>query len=202
MEIKKSALQGITFPSAASVGAVISGIPEVSEAALQGCLRRSKKAAAAHDEILKRVDSGVKLSQSDLEGMLARAGVEKTDVKTVIAYHAKHTTKCFDDAALKFLSSLDWKDVSDAHVEELKRQNKEQVESHEAFMATDRREFEQLRADETKGLQKKNDEKQALQKQSAFERDAAFADEITKSGVSDPRQATLLALHRKRFTNT
>ena len=40
-----------------------------------------------------------------------------------------------------------------------------------------------------------------MQKKSAFERDADFADEITKSGISDPKQATLLALHRKRFTN-
>lgn len=200
MEIKKSALQGVQFPSAGA-DVSTSNIPEVSEAALQGCLRRSKKAVAVHEDILKRVDSGVQLSQGDLEGMLARAGVEKTEVKTVIAYHAKHHRKCFDDGALQFLNSLDWKDVADAHVEELKRQNKEQVESHQKFVKDDKREFEQLKADDTRALQKKNEEKASLQKKSAFERDADFADEITKSGISDPKQATLLALHRKRFTN-
>ena len=66
----------------------------------------------------------------------------------------------------------------------------------------DKREFEQLKADDTRGLQKKNDEKSKLQKKSAFEADADFAEEITKSGISDPKQATLLALQRKRFTNS
>ncbi len=203
MEIKKSGLPGVQLPTAGRVGGGVStsNIPEVSDAALASCLRRSKKAVEVHETILKRVDSGVQLSQGDLEGMLARAGVEKTDVKTVIAYHAKHHGKCFDDGALTFLNSLDWKDVGQAHVEELKRQNKEQVASHQDFIKTDKREFEQLKSDDTKGLQKKNDEKSKLQKQSAFERDADFADEITKSGISDPKQATLLALQRKRFTN-
>lgn len=200
MEIKKAGLAGVSFTPSANVS--LNNIPEVSEVALQGCLRRSKRAVEVNDQIQKHVDSGVQLSQKDLEGMLSRAGVEKTDVKTVIAYHAHKHRRCFDDSALKFLSKMDFSDVSAGLVEELKRENKEQVENHQKFIKDDKREFEQLKADDTRGLQKKNDEKAKLQKKSAFEADADFAEEITKSGVSDPKQATLLALQRKRFTNS
>lgn len=184
-------------------GAVdISGIPDVSLADVASVCRRSKKAAAVHDDILKRVaDGSARLGKGDIEAMLARAGVEKTEVKTVLAYHAKHSTKAFDDGALTFLASMDFSDVSAAHVEELKRQNKEQVASHQKFIADDKKDFESLKADDAKTLQKKADEKQKLQAKTPFERDADFADEITKSGITDPKQAAILDLHRKRFTN-
>lgn len=181
----------------------LSGIPQVSLDDVKRCIGRSQKAAHLHEDILKRVADGRGgITKRDLEGMLSRAGVETTDVKTVLAYHAHHHHQVFDKGALDFMRTLDWSDVSAAHVDELKRQNAEQVRDHRTFIETDKREFEQLSADDKRGLQKKNDEKAALQKKTAFEADADFADEITKSGISDPKQATLLALHRKRFTSS
>jgi hypothetical protein len=197
-----SALEGVQFPSPA--GAVdLKGIPDVSLADVHACIGRSKKAAAVHDDILRRVaDGSARLGKGDIEAMLARAGVEKTDVKTVLAYHARHSARAFDDGALKFLAAMDWSDVAAAGVEELKRQNKEQVESHRQFIKDDKREFDALKSDDLKTLQKKADEKQKLQKKSAFEADADFAEEITKSGITDPKQAALLHMHRKGFTKS
>jgi hypothetical protein len=133
--------------------------------------------------------------------MLSRAGVEGTDVKTVLAYHAKHTGRAFDEGALTFLASLDWSDVADAHIEELKRQNQEQVESFERFSTDDRKEHARRRTDDAGKLQKTQVEKQRLQKKSAFEMEAEFAEQSAKSGLSE-KEATVLLLHRKRFTNT
>ena len=180
----------------------LSGIPDVSMADVQACLKRSRKAAAVHDDILGRVADGkAQLSRRDLEGMLARAGVETTDVKTVLAWHAKHTPAAFDATALTFLSTLDFSDVRSALIEELQRQNKEQVESHQRFMDEDRSDHSRLRAEDTRKLQKTTDEKQRLQKKSAFELEAEFAEQTSRSGLND-KEATLLLLHRKRFTNT
>jgi hypothetical protein len=180
----------------------LSAIPDVSLADVHACLKRSRKAAAVHDDILGRVADGRgQLSRRDLEGMLARAGVETTDVKTVLAYHAKHTPAAFDDAALTFLSTLDFSDVAAAHIEELARQNKEQVESHQRFMHEDRGDHARLRADDARKLQQTTDEKQRLQKKSSFELEAEFAAQTSKAGLSEKESAVLL-LHRKRFTNT
>jgi hypothetical protein len=183
-------------------GPDLSKIPDVTLGDVQACLKRSRKAAAVHDDILGRVADGRgQLSRRDLEGMLARAGVETTDVKTVLAYHAKHTPAAFDDGALTFLSTLDFSDVFDAHIEELQRQNKEQVESHQRYLDEDRSDHARLRADDARKLQKTTDEKQRLQKKSAFELEAEFAEQTSKSGLSE-KEAALLLLHRKRFTNT
>lgn len=203
MDVKKNKpLPAFVTATPTPAAVDLSGIPEVSADALQACLRRSKKAAGVHDDILNRVADGTaRLSRGDIEGMLARAGVEKTDVKTVLAYHAKHSTTAFDEGALKFLASLDFSDVAGAHLEELKRQNKEQVQSHQQFIKDDKREFDQLKGDDAKTLQKKSAEQQKLKAKTPFEADAEFADEITKSGVTDPKQAALLQFHRKRFTN-
>ena len=181
-------------------GSDTSQIPDVSLADVSACIGRSKQARSAHEDILKRVADGTgRLKRSDIESMLSRAGVEQTDVKTVLAYHAKHSASAFDDGALKFLNSLDWTDVSAAHVEELKRQNKEQVESHQSFMKDDKRDFDALKADDTKKVVKANDEKGRLQKKSAFELEGDFAEETTKSGLNN-KEAFLLLAHRKRFT--
>jgi hypothetical protein len=180
----------------------LSAIPDVSLADVQRCLHRSKKATALHEDILKRVADGRSpLSQRDVEGLLARAGVETTDVKTVLAYHAKHTSRAFDEGALRFLSTLDFSDVASAHVEELKRQNKEQVASHQAFLDDDRKDFSRLRADDAKKLQTTTTEKLRLQKKSAFELEAEFAEQTSKSGLSE-KEAAVLLLHRKRFTKS
>jgi hypothetical protein len=183
-------------------GVDLSGIPDVSLGDVQRCLHRSKKAAALHDDILQRVADGRSpLSQRDVEGLLARAGAETTDVKTVLAYHAKHSTRAFDDGALTFLSTLDFSDVAQAHVDELKRQNKDQVEGHQRFLNDDRRDFSRLRADDAKKLQATTTEKQRLQKKSAFELEAEVAEQSSKSGLSE-KEATVLLLHRKRFSNS
>jgi hypothetical protein len=188
------------LPGKASID--LSSIPDVSLVDVQRCLHRSKKAAALHEDILKRVaDGSAPLSQRDVEGLLARAGAESTDVKTVLAYHAKHSARAFDDGALRFLSTLDFSDVASAHVDELKRQNKEQVAGHERFLDEDRTDFSRLRADDARKLQKTADEKQRLQKKSAFELEAEFASEVNKSGLSE-KEAAVLLLHRKRFSNS
>ena len=205
VEIKNPAGPRIAPSTAAAPGKPpvdLSSIPDVSMADVQRCLHRSKKAAAVHEDILKRVaDGSAPLSRRDVEGLLARAGVETTDVKTVLAYHAKHSARAFDDGALRFLSALDFSDVASAHVDELKRQNKEQVEGHQRFLDEDRTDFSRLRGDDARKLQKTADEKQRLQKKSAFELEAEFASETTKSGLSE-KEAAVLLLHRKRFSNS
>ncbi len=178
----------------------LSGIPDISFSDVSACLKRSGAARHVHDDIVKRSRSGSRIGRDELEGMLKRAGVETTDVKTVLAYHAKNTTHAFTDDAITFLAAMDWSDVAAAHVEELKRQNKEQVESHKTFMETDRRDFEQLRKDDAQKLKKTTDDKKTLQKKTALEMEADFADETTKSGVNpSSKEAFLLLAHRKRF---
>jgi hypothetical protein len=203
VEIKHPAgLRPTTSVAPAARPVDLSSIPDVSLADVHGCLRRSKQASALHDDILKRVADGkAPLSQRDVEGLLARAGVETTDVKTVLAYHAKHSTRAFDDGALRFLSTLDFSDVAAAHVEELKRQNKEQVEGHQRFLDVDRKDFTRVRADDAQKLQRANDEKQRLQKKSAFELEAEVAAQAQQTGLSE-KEATVLLLHRKRFSNS
>lgn len=179
----------------------LSGIPDVSMADVNQCLKRSHHARRAHEDILKRVGDGqAHLSKSDIEGMLSRAGVEKTDVKTVLAYHAKHSASAFDAGALQFLAKMDWSDVAAAHVDELKRQNKEQVESHREFIQTDRREFQTQRKDDRQKLEKVNTEKQRLQEKTPLQMEAEFAEETTNTGLNG-KEAFLLLAHRKRFAN-
>jgi hypothetical protein len=175
-------------------------IPEISAADLQACLKRSGAARSAHADIQRHIDGGTKISRKDLEGMLARAGVETTDVKTVLAYHARHHDKAFSADAITFLNAMDWSDVAAAHVDELKRQNKEQVEGHRSFIDTDRREFETRRKDDGVKLQRVQDEKSRLQAKTPFELEADFAEETTKSGLNSKENFLLLA-HRKRFVN-
>ncbi len=189
-------------PGRSAGAADLSGLPDVSLADVRGCLHRSKKAAALHDDLLRRVADGRSpLSQRDVEGLLARAGAETTDVKTVLAYHAKHSTRAFDDGALRFLATLDFSDVAAAHVEELKRQNQQQVDGHQRFLDHDRKDFSRVRTDDAQKLQRAGDEKQRLQKKSAFELEAEFAAEVRQSGLSE-KEATVLLLHRKRFSQS
>jgi hypothetical protein len=198
--IAPAATPATSLPGKATID--LSSIPDVSVADVQRCLQRSKKAAALHDDILKRVaDGSAPLSQRDVEGLLARAGAETTDVKTLLAYHAKHSGRAFDDGALRFLSTLDFSDVAAAHVDELKRQNKEQVEGHRRFLDADRSDFTRLRTDDARKLQKTADEKQRLQQKSAFELEAEFASDVQKTGLSE-KEAAVLLLHRKRFSNS
>lgn len=175
-------------------------IPEISVADLQACLKRSGAARSAHADMQRYVDGGTKISRRDLEGMLARAGVETTDVKTVLAYHARHHGDAFSADALTFLNAMDWTDVSAAHVDALKRQNKEQVEGHRSFIDTDRREFQAKRKDDGQKLQKVQDEKVRLQQKTPLEIEADFAEETTKSGLNS-KESFLLLAHRKRFVN-
>ncbi len=181
-------------------GVDTSAIPEVSLEDVTAALGRSKQARSANDDILKRVaDGSGRLNRADIESMLARAGVETTDVKMVLAYHARHSKTAFDDSALTFLCTLDWSDVSAAHVEELKRQNQEQVESFATFKAEDKRDFDALTADDNQKMLKVNDEKGRLQKKSDFELEGDFAAETSTAGL-DSKEAFLLLAHRKRFT--
>lgn len=187
------------FDTGFETGVGVGAIPEVSYADINACLRRSSAARGANDDILKSVANGSeRLHRKDLESMLARAGLEQTDVKTVLAYHAAHTPHAFDAGALKFLHTLDWSDVSAAHVDELKRQNQEQVESHQTFIKDDKRDFDALKSDDARKLQKTNDEKGRLQKKSTFEIEGDFADEASKSSLNK-KEAFLLLAHRKRF---
>jgi hypothetical protein len=179
----------------------LGGIPDVSLADVQRCLKRSHHAQKAHDDILKRVGDGqAKLSKRDIEGMLSRAGVETTDVKTVLAYHAKQSTSAFSSEALTFMKGLDWSDVADAHVDELKRQNKEQVEGHRDFIKTDRAEFQEQRKDDRQKLEKVSTEKARLQEKTPLQIEAEFAEETTNTGLNG-KEAFLLLAHRKRFAN-
>jgi hypothetical protein len=173
-------------------------IPEISLGDLQACLKRSGAARSAHADIQRHVDGGTKISRKDLEGMLARAGVETTDVKTVLAYHAREHAGAFSDDAITFLTAMDWTDVAAAHVDELKRQNKEQVAGHRSFIDTDRREFQARRKDDGQKLQKVHDEKSRLQQKTPLELEADFAEETTKSGLNS-KESFLLLAHRKRF---
>ncbi|MBM4281944.1 MAG: hypothetical protein FJ137_14690 [Deltaproteobacteria bacterium] len=202
VEIKSPGLRATTPVTPAARPVDLSSIPDVSLADVGGCLRRSKQAAALHDDLLKRVaDGSAPLSQRDVEGLLARAGAETTDVKTVLAYHAKHSTRAFDDGALRLLSTLDFSDVAAAHVEELKRQNKAQIEGHQRFLDVDRKDFTRVRADDAQKLQRAHDEKQRLQKKSAFELEAEVAAQAQQTGLSE-KEATVLLLHRKRFSSS
>jgi hypothetical protein len=175
-------------------------IPEISVADLQACLKRSGAARSAHADIQRHIDGGTKISRRDLEGMLARAGVETTDVKTVLAYHAHTHSHAFSADAITFMNAMDWTDVAAAHVDELKRQNKEQVEGHRTFIDTDRREFQAKRKDDGQKLQKVQDEKARLQQKTPLEIEADFAEETTKSGLNS-KESFLLLAHRKRFVN-
>ena len=202
MEIKKPIIAGaLTGAVGAGAGVDTSGIPDISLADVQKCLGRSRAARDVNATIESVAKGTGHLRRSDIESMLARAGVESTDVKTVLAYHAKHSSKCFDAGALKFLATLDWSDVSAAHVDELKRQNKEQVESHQAFIKDDKRDFDALKSDDTKKLQKTNDEKSKLQKKSAFELEGDFAEETTKSGLNGKEAFLLFRLDMTRPSN-
>jgi len=198
MEIKARISVSQTAPVGS--GPDLSSIPDVSMADVQACLKRSGVARGVHEDILKHSGDGSRISKRDLESMLARAGVETTDVKTVLAYHAKNTRRAFSDDAITFLAKMDWSDVAANHVDELKKQNKQQVESHRSFIQEDRREFELERKDDTQKLKKTNDEKKTLQQKSALEMEADFADEVTKSGLKpSSKEAFLLLVHRKRF---
>ena len=177
----------------------LSGIPEVSFQDVQACLKRSGAARSVHEKLEQHKANRSQISASDIEGILARAGVEKTDVKTVLAYHVHTNCDCFSTDALKLLQTLDWTDVSAAHVEELKRQNAEQVKSHAAFIAADRKTFEQERADRLK-LKNVSDEKAKLQAKTPLELESDFAEETTKSGLNT-KEAFLLLNHRRRFAN-
>lgn len=175
-------------------------IPEISAADLQACLKRSGAARSAHADLERHIAGGTTISRKDLEGMLARAGVETTDVKTVLAYHAHHHRHAFSADAITFMNAMDWSDVAAAHVDELKRHNKEQVEGHRSFIDTDRREFETKRRDDGQKLQKVQDEKARLQHKTPLELEADFAEETTKSGLNS-KESFLLLAHRKRFVN-
>ncbi|MDP2341116.1 MAG: hypothetical protein Q8O67_09170 [Deltaproteobacteria bacterium] len=202
MEIKPKVLIGSGAVGAVGGAVDTSGIPDVSLSDVKSCLGRSGAARKVHETILENVANGTgRLHRSDIESMLSRAGVESTDVKTVLAYHAKHNHKAFDAGALKFLNTLDWSDVSAAHVDELKRQNKEQVASHQTFIKEDKKEFDSLKADDAKKMAKANDEKSKLQKKSAFELEGDFAEETTKSGLNG-KEAFLLLAHRKKFKDS
>jgi hypothetical protein len=98
------------------------------------------------------------------------------------------------------MNAMDWTDVAAAHVDELKRQNKEQVEGHRTFIDTDRREFQAKRKDDGQKLQKVQDEKARLQQKTPLEIEADFAEETTKSGLNS-KESFLLLAHRKRFVN-
>jgi hypothetical protein len=195
-------LPGTPSPGAAAGPVDPASIPDVTLADVERCLGRSKKAADAHARILRCQDGTSRpLTKADVESLLARAGVESTEVKTVLAYHARHTTAAFDATALAFLASLDFSDVASAHVDELKRQNQEQVQSHRQFMDQDREEHGRLRAETARQATSTTTEKKRLQQKSAFELEAEFAEQSAKAGLSD-KEATLLLLHRKRFTHT
>lgn len=191
----------------------LSGIPKVSAEQLDGCLRRSHKARAVHNDILKKVaDGNGHFSRHDIEGMLQRAGVEKTDVKTVLAYHVHENPGCFDHGALQFLAKMDWSDVAaDGYVDELKRQNKEQVQDFKRFIETDRTEHKQevrdlehteRKQDTRQKFEKTAEKKTELRQKTALEMEAEFAEETTKSGLApSPKESFLLLAHRKRFAN-
>lgn len=188
----------------------LSGIPVISAEQLQGCLRRSHKARAVHEDILSRVADGKShLSKGDIEGMLHRAGVETTEVKTVLAYHVHEHPHCFDHSALEFLATLDFSDVGGSeYVDELKRQNAESVKDHREFIQTDRQEFKTEQRDlqrsdrreVTQKLSKTADKKSELRSKTALEMEAEFAAETTQSGLN-PKEAFMLLAHRKRFAN-
>lgn len=175
-------------------------VPEISAADLQACLKRSGAARSAHKNIERHLGDGTKICRRDLEGMLARAGVETTDVKTVLAWHAKHSTKAFSDDAIHFLGAMDWSDVAAAHIDGLRKQNQDQVEGHRAFIDQDRREFEKERKADGQKLQQVNAEKSRLQQKTPLEMEADFAEETTKSGLNS-KESFLLLAHRKRFVN-
>ena len=191
--------------SAAAVGgtvrtAALGHLPDISLADVNACLKRSGAARAVHADIRRHVDAGTCLSKQDLEGMLKRAGVETTDVKTVLAYHATENRSAFSSEALHFMAAMDWSDVAAAHVDDLKRQNAEQVQGHRAFIDTDRHEFQAKRSDDGQKLQRTADEKSRLQHKTPFELEADFADETSKSGLQpNSKEAFLLLAHRKRF---
>ncbi|HEY1101265.1 MAG TPA: hypothetical protein VGF99_20170 [Myxococcota bacterium] len=177
----------------------LSSIPQVSLDDVNACLKRSGAARSVHEKILHHKANRSQISASDLEGMLARAGVEKTDVKTVLAYHAHHDADCFSHEALHFLAGLDWTDVAAAHIDELKKQNADQVKGFAEFMAADRKLVDAERADRHK-LRDANEQKANLQKKTPLELEADFAEETTKSGLNS-KEAFLLLSHRRRFAN-
>ncbi len=180
-------------------GVDLSGIAQVSFDDVQAVLKRSGAARSVHAQLESHRANTSQISASDLEGILARAGVERTDVKTVLAYHVHHHCECFSTGALKLLSTLDWSDVAAAHIDQLKQHNADQVKNHTAFMAEDRKTFEAERADRLK-LRSVNDEKAKLQAKTPLELEADFAEETTNSGLNG-KEAFLLLSHRRRFAN-
>lgn len=106
-----------TTPLGQAVAIDLGRIPDITSADLHACLKRSGAARHAHKDIERHLDGGTKINRRDLEGMLSRAGVETTDVKTVLAWHAKHSTKAFSDDAITFLGAMDWTDVAAAHID-------------------------------------------------------------------------------------
>jgi len=203
VEIKARPNVAQTAQTAPAGGGIDLGhIPEVSLADVNACLKRSGAARAVNDDIRKHVHGGTQLSRRDLEGMLKRAGVETTDVKTVLAWHCKENRAAFSEGALQLMATMDWTDVAAAHVDELKRQNKEQVQSHRSFIEADHKSFETKRGDDSQKLKKTADEKSRLQQKTPLELEADFADEITKSGLQpSSKEAFMLLAHRKRFVS-
>ena len=207
VEIKARPNVAQTAQTAPAGGGIDLGhIPEVYLTDVNACLKRSGAARAVHDDIRKHVHGGTQLSRRDLEGMLKRAGVETTDVKTVLAYHCKEHRAAFSEGALQLMATMDWTDVAAAHVDELKRQNKEQVQGHRSFIEADHKSFETKRGDDVKKdsqkLTKTADEKSRLQQKTPLELEADFADEITKSGLQpSSTEAFMLLAHRKRFVS-
>ena len=180
-------------------GVDLSGISEVSFGDVQAVLKRSGAARSVHAQLESHRANTSQISSSDIEGILARAGVEGTDVKTVLAWHVHHHCECFSADALQFMASMDWTDVAAAHIEQLKKQNADQVKGHAAFMADDRKTFEAERADRLK-LRSTNDEKAKLQAKTPLQLEADFVEETTNSGLNG-KEAFLLLSHRRRFAN-
>ena len=198
IDIKQKQAVTRTAPVTSTVD--LSQIPEVSLADVQAVLKRSGAARDAHATLERHRSEGTQLSAADLQGLLKRAGVQTTDVKTVLAYHCHHHRNCFSQDALRFMATLDWADVAaSAHIDELKRQNAEQVKGHTEFIATDFKAFETERADRKK-LRAVADDKARLQQKSPLELEADFAEETTKSGLNS-KEAFLLLNHRRRFAN-
>jgi hypothetical protein len=192
--------QGVTRAVPTVAAPDVSQIPQVSLADVQACLKRSGAARDAHATLERHRSEGTQLSAADLQGLLKRAGVETTDVKKVLAYHCHTHRNCFSHDALRFMATLDWSDVAaSAHIDELKRQNAEQVKGHTEFMAADFKTFEAERAN-TKKARAVADDKARLQQKSPLELEADFAEETTKSGLNS-KEAFLLLNHRRRFAN-
>jgi hypothetical protein len=175
--------------------------PAVAMADVEAVLARSAKAREAHATICSCAHSGERLDGRAVEDMLVRAGAEQSDVKVVLAHHARATPSAFTDDGIRFLNKLDWSDIGTAFIDELRQQNADSETKFATFIREDGSRHRELDGDRKRvvaGLQEKAQQQKAMQSESAFDTAAQVEGQAAQANVRlSPVEATVLTLRAR-----